>query len=171
MNRWVTAGAVFVVTYLMFRDTPVRPMTEAEQRRFRKLVPSVRRALTTLRQALANEGIPTFVGQTYQTAEDNAENLEEGRSATSTSWHRAGRAVDLYIVDPRTGEPDMRGKRTDLYKVYGRVARAHGWRWLGTGTLTGPTGKTFTDPHHLEYREGRTWAQAMQEVGREAIPV
>ena len=119
-----------------------------------------------LQGALAGRGIQTYIGQTLQSAETAAEMFASGRSATRRSWHRIGRAVDLYIRDPRTGRIDTSAVRQDLYATMGAVARATGWRWLGLGTLTNTeTGATFTDPQHLEWRDGLTWDQAAREVG------
>lgn len=143
-----------------------RPLSEAERRRLAGLVVPARKALLRLQAALASRGIQTYIGQTGQSAETAAEMFASGRSATRRSWHRVGRAVDLYIIDPRDGRIDTSALREDLYATMGAIARATGWRWLGLGTLTNAeTGATFTDPQHLEWRDGLTWDQAAREVG------
>ena len=79
--------------------------------------------------------------------------------------------MDLYVYDPATrdrehpwGRVDTQARRQDLYAQMGAIAERRGWRWLGLRTIRNPeTGKTFSDPFHLELREGRTWEQAMAE--------
>ena len=153
------AGLGVLVSTARAAAVPLRALTPAEARRLAQLVPSAQAALHRLRAALARRGIQTFVGQTAQSFEDAAKMYATGRSATKKSWHRVNRAVDLYVVVG--GVPDLRAQHNDLYERMGAVARASGWRWLGTRLLkNATTGATFTDPQHLEWREGLTWEQA-----------
>jgi hypothetical protein len=146
----------------------MRVVGKSESDRFDELLPSVQNALQILRERLSLLGVETFIGQTHQSAADNAANLAGGKSGTGKSWHRARRAVDLYVVVD--GKIDLDGKHTDRYQVLGREAVALGFRWLGTKPIKGPKG-SFTDPQHLEYREGLSWEDAMAQVGEVVAPV
>jgi hypothetical protein len=170
-SPWLTGLAVGAGTFLAVRALGVRgararaarALSKDEARRFALLVPSVQRALRTLRASLASAGVQTFVGRTHNSQIQHAADLREGRSAAEGgSWHCTGRAVDLYIIDPETDEVDTKARRKDLYAKMGAIAERVGWRWLGLGELRGPGG-TFIDAAHLELREGRTIAQAMRE--------
>lgn len=158
----IGASAAYALAHL--GGVAIRPLTPEEGQRVAQLVPSVQAALAKLVASLASAGVQVYVGQTYASAaaQDNA--YRTGRSATTKGWHVTGRAVDLEVIDPRTGARDLDVKRPDLYSVMGTIARSQGWRWLGLGEIKNPTtGATFTDPYHLEFREGLTWEQA---VGR-----
>lgn len=163
MSNWpwllVVAGGLLAFATARGSRTPMRALTLAEERRLGGLVPSAQIALQRLRLQLHRNGIETFVGQTRQDQATAEEMFSTGRSATRTSWHLVGRAVDLYVVVG--GQVDFSGRYKAVYERLGAVARAMGWRWLGTGTITNrETGATFTDPAHVEFREGLTWTQA-----------
>lgn len=171
----IGGGALLLVkAAFAAQDARIRPLTDAETERESRLIPAVREALYALRRALARAGIQTFVGQTWHSAEQAERGFLEGRSATRQSWHMTGRAVDIYVIDPATGKPDVHANRMDLYERMGALARKLGWRWLGTGVIVNPeTGATFRDPYHLEYRQGLTYAQALEQyaqTGLAAVP-
>lgn len=151
---------------------PVAPrkLTSAEEKRIAKLVPEVQKKVRELIVLTAARGVQLFVGSTDRTPEEQLEKIRQGRSGATTSWHLAARAADIYVIDPNTKQPDTGGKRSDLYTVMGRAAESLGFRWLGTGLIKTKYA-SYTDPNHVEYRGGMTWAQAMASVGRSATPV
>jgi hypothetical protein len=73
--------------------------------------------------------------------------------------------VDLYPIDPETGQPDLNGKRTELFRIMHERAELHGWRGIafnadGTKRYLNTSKGRVWDGGHLEFPEGLTWAQA-----------
>lgn len=163
----VVAGVALLL--LGGRGAPPRALTAAERSRVALLVPSARRALERLRAAVARRtGVQLYVGQTWHSQEVSDKGFEEGRSATRQDWHQTGRAVDVRVVVG--GKQDLRVEHPDLYEAMGAVARELGWRWLGLGMITNPeTGASFSDPYHLEWREGASYAQALRAYERRRL--
>lgn len=143
-------------------SAPIRPLTSAEQARLAQLMPEVQGLVLELQRRLAARGIQIFIGSTGRTDAEQSAQVAAGRSATNQSWHEVGRAVDIYVIDPSTGQPDTKALRADLYGVMGAEAQELGFRWLGFQTLKSGSG-TFSDPYHIELREGDTYAQAQAE--------
>lgn len=135
-----------------------------ENERLNALIPEVRAKVVALRNILAGKGIDTFIGSTIRTEAEGAKNYAEGRSATTQSWHLLGRAVDLYVQKNGRVIYSPKDALTE-YQTLGAEAKKLGFRWLGTGTICSATGKCFTDPAHIEYRNGMTFAQAAAKAG------
>lgn len=126
-----------------------------------KLLPHVRDALAELRRRLDAEGIRTFVGQTLRSIEYQR-TLVGKASDTLDSWHLLGRAVDLYPYNPDTGQPDLPGKRIDLFRRMHDVAKTLGFEGIAfnaDGSLR-RLKSGAVDLGHLQFRDGMTFAQA-----------
>lgn len=169
MNRNLRLLIVILVIALLFAGGVVamRKLGESEASRRAKLIEEAREALDELRAELAAEGIETFVGSTLRTATEQAGKVAVGSSTTSQSWHLLGRAVDLYPIDPDTGQADMNGKLwSTLFRRMHELAPRFGWRGLAFNAdgsrryLKRSDGSTFWDGGHLEFPGGMTWAAA-----------
>ena len=147
-----------------------RKLTAAEEKRIGKLVPEVQIKVRELIVKTAANGVQLFVGSTDRTPAEQLEKIRQGRSGATQSWHLAARAADIYVIDPKTGQPDTSGKLTELYTVMGRTAESLGFKWLGTGLIKTKLA-SYTDPNHVEFRGGMTWASAMASIGRSPTPV
>lgn len=148
----------------------MRALGKAEAARRAQLVPSAQLALDGLRLELEERhGIRTFVGQTRRTSSEQKVLVAGGASDTEQSWHLVDRAVDLYLVDPATGDPDLNAKLPDsMWLTMHQVANRWGWRVPFRDLTTGKRKYLKSgawDGGHLEYREGLTFAQAAT-VGR-----
>lgn len=145
-------------------ETLMRALPESEAKRRAQLQPAARAALDALREDLSkNHGIETYVGQTARTKAQQATALSEDKSDTENSWHLLLLAVDLYPIDPATGQPDKAGKLWNtLFRKMHEVAPRHGWKgiafdaqgkrkYLKSGTWDGG---------HLQYTSGQTYAAA-----------
>ena len=132
---------------------PLGPLTDGELRRLNQLQPQVRDKIVTLRAALNARGLDFFLGSTMRSPSEQAEKLKQGRSALKTPWwHGSGRASDLYMFGP-DGTLDMKARNKDTYRAMHAEAEALGFRVLGFKELKSGS-KTFSDPYHVELREG-----------------
>lgn len=152
----------------------MRALGKSEAARRAQLLPSAQLALDGLRLQLEEaHGIQTFVGSTLRTTNEQSVLVKGGASDTEASWHLLGRAVDLYVIDPATGQPDMKARTAqpsqgDLYLKLHQVAAEWGWHGIAYDLATGKKKYLKSgawDGGHLEYREGMTFAQAAA-VGR-----
>ena len=151
----VAAAALGLVAGVASRGAaPTRPLSDAERRRLNQLLPRAREAILNLRSKMAGHGLDFRVGTTMRSASEQAAQVAEGRSAASVSWHMSGRAADLYMIDPRTGAADVKAANRPAYELLHRTAQALGFRVLGFRVLQTSGGATFTDPYHVEWREG-----------------
>lgn len=165
MRRWVLV-LVLVLVLLAGGAVALRALGKTEAANRAKLIEEAREALDDLRAELAAEGIETFVGSTLRTEDEQSGLVLVGASATNQSWHLLRRAVDLYVIDPATKQPDLNAKLWDtLYRRMHQVAPRFGW----TGIAFNPDGsKKYIntsagkkwDGAHLEFRGGMTWATA-----------
>lgn len=113
------------------------------------------RLVLALRARLNEMGLDFFVGTTMRSDAEQREQEAAGRSANPTPyWHGSGRAVDLYMIDRRTGKPDEKARDRAAYEAMHREAERLGFRVLGFRELRTRSGKTFRDPYHIELRDG-----------------
>ena len=154
----------------------MRALGKGELAKRATLVPAAQLALDGMRLELEEtHGIQTFIGQTRRMAEEQAINIAAGRSDTANSWHLAGvdRAVDLYLVDPKTGQPDLNARLPDAqWLTMHQVAAKWGFTIPFRDLTTGKrkllkSGKW--DGGHIEYREGLTWAAAAAAAPRGVV--
>jgi hypothetical protein len=122
------------------------------------LEPDTRRLYQILRSRMAAKGVPLHTGSTIRDLAEQEKLVAEGKSAAPVSWHNVGRAVDAYPIDPSTGQPDLNGKRQDLFRLMHQE-----WAKLGGQGLAflpypdGPVRRITTskgpvwDGGHLEY--------------------
>jgi hypothetical protein len=176
---WAIGGAVLLATggtaaVVRKRSVGGRGghLLTSEEARMAQLLPQVRSALQALRARLDAEGIPTHVGSTRRDPDEQAAIVARGRSATKRSWHLLGRAVDLYPLDPATGQPDTAGRHFALFRrmheladTVGPMTGRWGWRGLAFNAdgsrrfITTNKGKVW-DGGHLEFPEGMTYEVA-----------
>lgn len=150
----------------------MRVLGKKEAARRATLVASAQLALDGMRLELEEQHkIRTFIGQTRRTNSDQAIRVKQGRSDTADSWHLEGidRAVDLYPIDPATGDPDFNAKLPDsVWLIVHQVAAKWGFnvpfRDLATGRRKFLKSGSW-DGGHLEYREGLTFAVAKAAAG------
>lgn len=160
----------------------VRKLGESEAARLAKLQANVRTAVEQLREAAADEGIETFVGSTVRSEDEQAAKVAAGLSTTDKSWHRLGRALELYVMAPDANgklQPDMAVKQPGTQEKYRRLHQLskrfgfNGIPYTGEGggapfTADGKPAKLSNgvwDVGHLEFRKGQTWAQAAAAQG------
>jgi len=107
-------------------------------------------------RALEAAGIKVRIGPFVRTPAEQQTAIDKGRSGTERSKHLTARAIDLYPVDPTTGQPDYAGKRLDLYRRMVDIAKGQGWKSFAFKTdgspryLTNKQGGRFWDGGHLE---------------------
>ncbi len=135
-------------------------LTTSDETRLSELQADTQANARLLIQELANQGIAVKVGSTLRTSAAEKAAIAAGRSSADLkiSWHQIGRALDLYPIDPNTGQWDKKGARDDLFQQMHAIARSLGWRGIayeadGTTrhyiqTVNGPT----WDGGHLEWR-------------------
>lgn len=156
------AGAAWATERLVSRLLE----SAAETASINALIPPAAAALRNLRDALAQAGINTRVGSTRRTTAEQAAALASGHSSTTHSWHLLGRAVDLYPFDPLTGQLDLAGKNTGLYRKMHQIAAMGGWEGLAFNAdgsrrlLINGAGQKYWDGGHLQFTQGMTFAQA-----------
>lgn len=149
-------------------DNPEVEVTGSEAKRMSMLLPQVQSALQATINDLAGQGIKVFIGQTRRTAEQEAANKAKGASATMHSWHLLGRAADVYVIDPETGEPDLNGRNFELFKRMHQTAANYGFSNISfyadwtKRLITTSKGKIW-DGGHMQFTEGKTWAEASLE--------
>lgn len=121
------------------------------------LTDDTKRALAALLVALAAAGIRVKVGSAGRSRAGQALALEQGRTATSSSLHEQGRAVDLYPIGSG-GFPDMNGTDLDLFRRMHQIAAGLGWHGIAFNVdgsrryLTNAQGRKFWDGGHLEWK-------------------
>jgi hypothetical protein len=154
-------------------------LTTSETERMDQLEPETQSKLRDLIFALSAAGIRVRVGQTLRTAAQEKANIAAGLSSADLvhSWHELGRAVDLYPYDPDTGEPDMKGKRVDLFQQMHSIAKAQGWRGIAFQAdgvtkrlIKNSKGKLIWDGGHIENRGSyasmaQAWAAEGPAIG------
>jgi hypothetical protein len=119
--------------------------------------PAFRASLDKLLDMLDHMSIPVKVGQVGRTLAEQEQAAEKGRTATLQSKHLTAQAVDIYPLDPDTGQPDFEGKHLDTYRKMHQIAVALGWRSIAFNPdgskriLTAANGKQFWDGAHLEW--------------------
>jgi hypothetical protein len=169
MDRFTKILIVVVLALLLLGGSvvAVRALSKSELAKRANLLPEVRAALDALRSVLSLEGIETFVGSTRRTPDEQKIKMEQGSSTTENSWHLLGRAVDLYPIDPETGEYDGDARTWDtLFRRMHELAPRFGFRGLafnadgGRRYLTRKDGSKFWDGPHLEFSGGMTFAKA-----------
>lgn len=136
-------------------------LTTSEETRLSQLEPETQAKVRELIQRLANKGIAVHVGQTLRTSAEEKAVIASGHSGVkSNSWHESGRAVDLYPIDPDTLQPDMNGKRDDLFVSMQQEATDMGFHQIaynGDWTrryITNAQGKKIWDGGHVEWQGG-----------------
>lgn len=164
------AGGGLLAFWWLHKDQPgalvdqvidsVVELTTSDEARLEQLQADAQAQVRALIQDLANQGISVKVGQTLRSSAQEKAEIALGHSAADLkiSWHQLGRAVDLYPIDPTTGQPDMQGKRDDLFQAMVAAARARGFRSLAYESdgvtrhyIQGTKGKIW-DGGHLEWR-------------------
>jgi hypothetical protein len=139
-----------------------------EHERLAQLTPDTQVFARRLLGELAARGLKVLLGETYRSPERQRELFEQGtRTAVKEpGWHHFGRAFHVLIYDPKTGELDVKARRSDLYGVMHQIARDLGGNVYGYKLLrNAKTGATFTDPAHIEYRAGTTLASLRRQAG------
>lgn len=148
-------------------------LTTTDESRLAQLQPDVEAAVRAVIADAVSAGFAVKVGQTLRTSAQEKIQIDAGRtSATQThSWHQIGRAVDLYVIDPTTGDVCYKGQRPDLALQLARFAEARGFRQLGFNAdgspryINGKKGPIW-DVGHIEYRAPYgTLAQAIAAEG------
>lgn len=127
-----------------------------------------------LKQVLKEKyGIDLHTGSTRRSAEQQAANVEKGVSAASISWHMSGRGVDAYPIDPATGQPDLKARRPDLFRIMHREWAKLGGFGLayspypeGPNRLITTTKGKIWDGGHLEFHGPYTTAAAAYNADR-----
>lgn len=115
------------------------------------LAPALRARLAQLIARMAARGIRLVVGSTKRDAETQAALVAAGRSATHASKHLTGEAVDVYPVDPATGQVDVHGKNEALYRTLHAEWAALGGKGLAfTPYPSGPK-------RYLQTNRGPVW--------------
>lgn len=149
----------------------VKATSSKEAGRLAGLLPHVRDKLQELRRRLEAQGIPTLVGQTIRDADEQAAIVVKGASTTQQSWHRLGRAVDLYPIV--NGEPDLDGKHTEVFRTMAKEAVKLGFQTLAFHTsdwsvryLVRSNGTKFWDGGHLQWTDGLTWSAAASDYSK-----
>lgn len=137
-----------------------RPMSRAELARLNKLQPRVRSMVLLLKARLNAAGRDFFLGDTMRTGAEEQAHLAAGRSAIAVSFHQSGRAADIIMRDA-AGRPDVAARDRDAYDLMHRTAQEVGLHTFGFRTIRTPDGRTFTDPYHVEVRDGLSAAQAL----------
>lgn len=133
-------------------------MTASDHKKLAKLLPHVRERVEALIAACEARGVRLMVGNTARNAAKQLEHVKAGRAATVKSWHLLGRAADLYVLHGKVADT----KATDRasYAIMHEEARRLGFRVFGFRVLRKRDGRTFTDPYHVEWRDGMTWDEA-----------
>jgi hypothetical protein len=133
-------------------------LTTTEEHRLSQLEPETQAQVRALLQQLQNQGITVQVGQTLRSPAQEKAAIESGHSAVKThSWHESGRAVDLYPIDPDTLQPDMAGKRDDLFVMMQQAAVSMGFHQIAYDDnwnrhyITNAQGKKIWDGGHIEW--------------------
>jgi hypothetical protein len=176
----LAAGATFGVLSLTRKPStrgpgvsvgvgPVNIPKSREAERLEGLLPDVRAALALVRVELGKLGIQTLVGETRRTEAQQAGRVSSGNSATVRSWHRLGRAVDLYPLLP-SGLPDWSGSNLDAFRKMHEIAKKNGFQNLafnpdGSRRFIKTNKGKLWDGGHIEFPGGKTFAQAAQEQG------
>jgi hypothetical protein len=136
-------------------------LTTSETSRMEALEPETQSKLHDLILALGTQdGLRVYVGQTRRTSAQEKANYAAGKTSAhlTHSWHELGRAVDLYPINPDTGQPDHDGVRVDLFRVMHDRAKALGWHGIAfeddgrKKILRNALGKAIWDGGHLENR-------------------
>jgi hypothetical protein len=148
-------------------------LTSTEEGRLEKLEPETQGLVRSLIANLNAQGYQVTVGQTLRTVAAEKADVAAGKSSKGQvySWHNIGRAVDLYMVDPDTGETDYNGSNDTLYQALASAATSLGFRSLAynddgsrhyLNTVKGPV----WDGGHIEYHgPNATLAQAISAEG------
>lgn len=145
----------------------VRKLGLTEKARIDALEPDTRRRYLELRKRMAAKyGIQLRTGQTRRTQDQQNALVAKGLSATKQGWHLVGRAIDVYPIDKKTGQPDTKGLNVDAFRKMHLEADALGFRGIAFSPdgskryITTSKGKVW-DAGHIEYRgEFRTVAEA-----------
>jgi hypothetical protein len=137
----------------------VADLTSTDESRLAQLQPDVSDRVRMLIAQLNSEGIRIKVGQTLRTSAQEKAVIEAGKSAVKThSWHELGRAVDLYPLDPDSGQPDLDGVHVELFQRMHEVAEGLGFRSIAFNSdgskhlIQGKNGPIW-DGGHIEWRE------------------
>lgn len=136
-------------------------LTSSEESRLSQLEPETEQKVRELLQQLQNQGITVHVGQTLRSPAQEKAAIDSGHSGVkSHSWHESGRAVDLYPIDPDTLQPDLNGKRDDLFMAMQQAAVAMGFHQIAYDAnwnrkyITNAQGKKIWDGGHVEWQGG-----------------
>lgn len=135
--------------------------TADELKRLALLEPQTRAKLEQLAAVLLSKGIRLYWGRSYATPEEQKKQIDAGRSGVVTvSWHQSRRAIDVYVIDPKTEKPDYSVANTEsmlrvvhhewfklgghglAYKPYPSGARHH---------IKNAKGQPVWDSGHLEF--------------------
>jgi len=164
----IAVAIAVVAAYIIFPDTvgetvdsivdAVVEMTTSEEYRLSQLESETQTMVRQLIQTLADHDISVYVGQTLRTTAEEKTAIDSGHSAVkSHSWHESGRAVDLYPINPDTGQPDLNGVRDDLFLQMQQWAVSLGFHQIAYDEqwnrryLTNAQGKKIWDGGHVEW--------------------
>ena len=152
-----TIGEAFKYAGDSVLDTLV-VLTTSEESRLQNLEPETQQKVRELLATLQAQGLTVYVGQTFRTSAQEQSAIDSGHSAVRThSWHESGRAVDLYPIDPDSLQPDLNGKRDDLFIQMQQAAVAMGFNQIAYDSgwqrvyHTNNAGKKFWDGGHIEW--------------------
>ena len=157
-------AAATALAYWLKRDIATLDGPQ-EDERLKRLQPHIRARVIELQRRLLARGVRTFIGTTRRTTAKQAEAQAAERSATPRSWHLIGRAVDLYVIDPATGQPDTKAKRLDLYRILWEEAKKLG-AIVFTKPIRLPSGKRVFDAAHVYWTDGLRWNEAVRDAAR-----
>lgn len=154
-------------------------LTTTDESRLSQLEATTQDQVRGLISDLAAQGLSVKVGQTLRSPAAEKAAQSSGKSAETDitlpsgkvitpSWHLIGRAVDLYPIDPATGEADTNGSNVDLFHTMVDAATTRGFRSLAFNSDGSrhylPTG--VWDGGHLEWRAPySTLAEAIAAEG------
>lgn len=108
--------------------------SQSDEQKLSQLEPDTQAKVRLLINNLANgvlddtgtlRVIRIHIGQGKRTPAQEKAVIAAGRSAIGEkdhSYHEVGRAVDLYPINPDTGEPDLNGVRDDLFRTMHEAA-------------------------------------------------
>ena len=151
----------------------VQSLTSTQEGKLEQLEPTTQGLVRQVIADLNNQGYQVTVGQTLRTVAAEKADVAAGKSSAGQvySWHNIGRAVDLYMVDPATGQTDYAGANDSLYQALATTATSYGFRSLAynadgsrhyLNTIKGPV----WDGGHIEYHgDNATLAQAIASEG------
>lgn len=164
MKRWLL---ILLVLALLATGGAivVRELTKTEAARLQTVQPQVRAAYERLRALLEQRGVESFVVSAGRTAEQQAAKVAAKLSDTNNSWHRLGRALDLWLRRRGESDWDKNARDAALYAELRDAAPLAGfstiaWRQTSSGWEKKYLSGGAWDAGHIQFTEGLKFADA-----------